>query len=111
MWMWIAILVLAVVGYMYIDKPVVEGYHDITPYEYHWDMFKCYDMDCLKDQSFKCYRWCDNWPEDGGRHNCRLRCLDYADMFAYDVKLNDYTFGGVQPRLEEHSILRDTDYF
>jgi hypothetical protein len=78
----------------------IEGYYDITPYDFHWNMFKCLDMECLKDKSLKCYNHCNHWGESGGRHNCRLRCLDYADQYASQLKLNNILWNRILPKFK-----------
>jgi hypothetical protein len=92
------------------NKKAVEGYHDITPYDFHWDMFKCLDMDCLKNKTKKCYDWCNNWGESGGRHNCRMRCLDYADQYAEQLKFNNYNFNRILPKFKWAALHRDKWY-
>ena len=85
----------------------IEGYYDIAPYEFHWDMFKCFDFECLKDRTKKCYDWCANWGEPGGRENCRMRCMDYADEYATSLKFNNYTFGRILPKFKYFANFRD----
>jgi hypothetical protein len=86
---------------------LVEGYYDITPYEAHWDIFKCLDPKCVKEKSYKCYKWCDNWEEPGGSENCKMRCADYADEQFDSLKLNNYTFNYLLPRFDKVTILKD----
>ena len=85
---------------------IKEGYYDITPYEFHWDIFKCYDDKCLRKKAKECYDWCNNWGETGGRHNCRMRCLDYADQQAEHLKLGDYFFHRNLPKIKYRAIHR-----
>jgi hypothetical protein len=86
---------------------LTESFYDITPYEAHWDIFKCLDPECVKKKSYDCYKWCDNWDEKGGSENCRLRCSDYADeQFDY-LKFNDYTFNYLLPKFDKVTILKD----
>jgi len=95
---------------MFNKSTQIESFYDVTPYYYHWNMFKCLDNDCVKDESFKCYRWCDKWAELGGKHNCRLRCLDYADIMIMQLRSNHYNFNKILPKFEENSILQNSDY-
>ena len=105
----IFILILLIVFILIYNKPFeIEGYYDLAPYEFHWNMFKCYDMECLKNKTRKCYEWCDNIGETGGRHNCRMRCLDYSDQDAVQLKFNNYTFGRILPRFKYFSLHRST---
>lgn len=82
-----------------------ENYYDITPYQYHYNIFRCLDDNCIREESKKCYDWCDNWGEPGGRHNCRMRCLDYADIQHKQVSFSHYTFNKALPRFYKFSIL------
>lgn len=102
----IIFIILAIIIYFFVNNKSfvgdekVEGYYDITPYDYHWDMFKCLDMDCLKNKTKKCYDWCENWGETGGRHNCRMRCLDFADEFATQLKYNNVLWNRILPKFQ-----------
>ena len=110
--LFILILILILIPYFLQNNnnQTIEHYWDITPYKYHWNIFKCLDGDCIRDESKKCYRWCDKWAEPGAQENCRYRCLDYADLMYDQYKFNNYTFDRVLPKFEEWSILRNTDY-
>ena len=104
------VIVSVILFYQFNKKDEIEHYWGITPYNYHWNIFKCLDGDCIRDESRKCYRWCDNWEEEGGSDNCRYKCMDYADIMYDQLKFNNYTFNRVLPRFEEWSLLRNTDY-
>lgn len=84
-----------------------EGFYDITPYEAHWDIFKCLDPECVKKKSYDCYKWCDNVDEPAASENCRLRCADYADEQFDSLKFNDYTFNYLLPKFDKVTILKD----
>ena len=85
----------------------IETYHDINPYHFHWDMFKCLDPECLMKKTKKCYDNCNTWGETGGRHNCRLRCLDYSDQYIEQLRFNNYNFGRVLPKIKYFSLLNE----
>ena len=93
-------------------------YYDITPYEAHWDIFKCLDPQCVKDKSYKCYKWCDNINgsgisstsgTDGAAENCRLRCADYADEMFDSLKFQNYTWNYLLSRFDKVTLLKDRD--
>ena len=86
------------------NNTTIEGYYGLTPYKYHWNIFKCLTSDCLIKESYKCNRWCDKWAEPGGRANCRVRCLDYADQQADSIKHNNYTWFWALPLLNKYAI-------
>ena len=96
----------------------IEPFWDITPYEKHWDLFKCLDPECAIDKSYKCNKWCDYWEalgksekgnavqgKEGGAENCRLRCSDYADQQFDYLKWQDYTWNYLNPKFKEVSLL------
>ncbi len=83
----------------------IEPYYDITPYNMHWDIFKCLDANCIKDASYKCYRWCDMVREEGAATNCKTRCLDYADEMFDSLKLQNYTWSYLLPEFEHVTML------
>jgi hypothetical protein len=107
--MLIILLILIAVILLYKDNVTIEGYYDITPYEAHWNIFKCLDPKCIKDRSYKCYKWCNNWSEPGGQENCRLRCADYADEMFNSLKFQNYTWNYLNPRFRDVSLLNTKD--
>ena len=46
-------VITLIIGFIFLRKNKIEGYYDITPYDYHWDIFKCYTIDCIKDKAKK----------------------------------------------------------
>jgi len=87
----------------------VEHYYDITPYEAHWNIFKCLDQECIRKKGYECYEWCKNWEESGGSENCKMRCADYADEMFDSLKYQNYTWNYLLPRFDKVSILKDRD--
>jgi hypothetical protein len=105
------ILILITIYKLFKKKDVVEGYYDIIPYNYHWNIFKCLTTPCIEKKSFECFRWCDNWEEEGAKNNCRMRCADYADIQTESLKYNDYTFKDILPVFNTYSLLNnDADW-
>lgn len=93
------------------DKKSIENYYDITPYDYHWDIYKCYDMECAKEKGLRCYKWCNKWKEPGAQHNCRVKCLDYGDVQSDYLKFNNYTWNSLLPHFNKVSLLyNNTSY-
>ena len=103
------VIILLLVYIINKNKQQIEHYWDITPYPLHYDIFKCLDMRCVRATSYKCNRWCDKWPESGGRENCRLRCMDYADQQADYIKFNTYNFYKILPKFKKHALYNYTD--
>ena len=96
---------------MLLYLPQREHFYDMAPYELHWDTFKCLDGDCVKKASYECYKWCDNWDEPGGSENCKMRCADYGDEMFDSLKFQNYTFGGILPKFDKVTLLKDrNDY-
>ena len=93
----------------YLQEQQTEGFYDIAPAELHWNIFKCLDPKCIKEKSYECYKWCDNWEEPGGAENCRLRCGDYADEMFDSLKFQNYTFNYLLPRFDAVTLLKDRD--
>jgi hypothetical protein len=106
----IFIVIILVVLLVWRNKRV-EGYRDIIPYPYIFNIFSCYSTKCNLNTSYKCYKYCGNIEEPGARTACRYRCLDMADIQADVLKWNDYTFSVIQPQLSKYSIInKNTDY-
>lgn len=110
------IIVLIIIGialFIRINKEYLqeqtEGFYDIAPIDLHWNIFKCLDPKCVKEKSYECYKWCDNWIEPGGAENCRLRCGDYADEMFDSLKMQNYTFNYLLPRFDKVTLLKDRD--
>jgi len=91
------------------EQELIEGYYDITPYEAHWNIFKCLDPKCIKDKGYECYKWCNNIEETGAAENCRVKCADYADEMFDSIKLQNYTFNYLLPRFSKVTLLKDRD--
>ena len=103
----IILLIIILLIYFYKKLYVYESFYDLTPYKYHWDIFKCLDGKCIRQKGKDCYDWCNKWPEDGGRHNCRLVCLDNSDLMYQELKLDNYIFGRLLPKFNEVSLLNE----
>ena len=114
----------------------MEHFYDILPYKYHWNIFECLTMDCIRKESYLCYKACDDIPvlhydsyekngtspklkKDsepsidisgtiGEKERCRKRCMDYADMQADNIKYNDYQWSISLPRFKYYSLLKDS---
>ena len=106
----IFILVLLLIATKYsIAVEDREHFYDITPYEAHWRIFKCYTPKCIRDRGYQCYEWCKNISEEGARENCRMRCGDYSDeQFDY-YKWQSYDFSKINNLFTKYTILNDTD--
>lgn len=100
----VIIIILIIILLIFSKRDNIENYHDITPYDFHWDIFKCYDGKCLRSKAKKCYDWCNHWGETGGRHNCRMRCLDYADQQADYMKLHDVIWNRNMPKFKHFTL-------
>lgn len=99
----ILVLIIGWICWNKVNEKKVEGYYDVQPYEYHWDIFKCYDYPCVLDKSYKCYKACNKMDEEGAQHNCRQRCLDYADIQIEQLRLPNRDFNYLLPTFEQYS--------
>lgn len=88
----------------------MEGYADIAPYGLHWDIFKCLDMNCVQEKGYKCHEWCNMWAEPGAQQNCRMRCEDFSDIQAEQLKFMDYRWNYLLPKFKLYSLLNDDKY-
>jgi hypothetical protein len=103
----ITLLILLVFIYFLVfsKKESIEHFYDITPYQFHWDIFKCLDAECIRNKSYECYNWCYNIEEPGAKENCKMRCSDYADEQTDNLKLQHYQWNYLNPRFEHVSLL------
>jgi hypothetical protein len=92
-----------------INKQYKEHYYDITPYEYHWNIFKCYDSDCARKRNYECYKYCDNIINNrgGAADYCRLMCGDYTDLQYDHLKFNNYNWNSLLPKFSKYSLLNE----
>lgn len=101
-----AVIVLVLICYFMKYQKIREDYYDIQPYKNHWDIFSCYDGDCIIETSHKCYKNCDKIGEQGASENCRMRCLDYSDMLLENShNYNRIIFGDSMKKLKKYSLL------
>jgi hypothetical protein len=98
-----SIIIIIIIIY-FLSKDKTEGYWDLTPYKYHWNIYKCYDSDCIKKKGYECYQYCDKITNEGARRNCRMRCLDESDIEFVNLRFNNYTFGSILPKLKDHAL-------
>jgi hypothetical protein len=94
-----------------LSVKLMEPFYDITPYSAHWNIFKCLDEKCLREQGYECYKWCDNIDEEGARRNCKMRCADYADQQSDTHKFQRRNWFFRNPDFSRYSLLTDTDDF
>ncbi len=90
-------------------KKHTENYYNILPYPYMWNVYSCYSMPCTKEESYKCYKWCNFWEEPGARQECWLNCLNIGDIQSDVIKYNDYNWSVIQPKLAQYSMINKTD--
>jgi hypothetical protein len=108
---WIFLIIILIIGFYITNIYRLEPYYDITPYNLNWNIFSCLDRDCAIKAGYECYKWCDSWTEDGGKENCRLRCLDNTDLMLEQLKVIGYQFNKALPRFKKYSLLTNNDYF
>src|SRR5271156_6180909 len=98
----IIFLLIIIVVYFICSDDLVEHYNDVIPDKLRWNIFKCYTPECIKNESHKCFSWCQNITslnknlelrsdvssEDG--ENCRTTCLDYADEQFAELNVQGY---------------------
>lgn len=103
------LLALILILILVLNKNKVEHFWDIIPYDLVSNVYKCNSLECIKDESYKCYRWCDRWKEPGGQNNCRKSCLDFADIMTLNDRYNNYTFGNTRGKFDEYSLLANNN--
>jgi len=98
---------------LYLFKNNYENFWDIVPYKYSYNMFKCFDSDCLLRNSYICYKYCDVISEPGAKGRCRQRCSDYADIQADVLKFNNYNWNIILPKWSKYALFnkKDPDVF
>lgn len=105
--MLILIILALIIFFLVSMQKSIEGYSDLTPYRYHWDIFKCYDKYCVEDKTNKCQEWCENWPQLGGYEKCKVNCLNFADIQNEQLRLNARNFNSNLPLFHGYSLLED----
>lgn len=88
-----------------------ESFWNLTPYEAHMKIFRCFTGDCIKKKSKECHNWCDNIEEPAAQENCRTRCLDYADQQVDQIKMQDYMFKNALPSINKVALFNDVEWF
>lgn len=87
----IILLLILLIG-MYILSDNREHYYDITPYNLHWNVFKCLNGTCAIKKSYDCFKYCDYIKESGAMQQCKVSCLNVGDeMFDY-LKYQNYNW-------------------
>lgn len=108
----VSVIIIICLIYVFYNKQKVEvkeHYYNILPYKYRWDISSCYSEKCIRDKARKCFDLCEGWPEDGGKDDCRLECLDDADEIYQHLKFNNYNFNRIFPHFDEVSLLHDNN--
>ena len=107
----IAIIVLLIMMYLIFFKKSYETFYNITPYNLHWDIYKCLEGDCVVKESYKCYEYCRNIAEDGARQQCEIECLDIGDEVYDFLKYQNYNWPLLKANkyFKNYSILNDTN--
>lgn len=103
----IFILLIIILVYLSLKINKIEGYYDIVPYKYNWNIFKCFDPECVKRESYKCYKYCDYIQDEKAAEYCRLTCADNGDIQFHDVKRGWIQFNYLFPKFKDVSILND----
>jgi hypothetical protein len=117
----IGLIILILVSIYCSDGAVtVEGFWDVLPYDYHWNMFKCLDMECLKKQTKICHDACseikkkdkfvfsdDQDAKVSTRENCKMRCMDFADQYSEQLKLNNILWNRILPNFDKVALYKN----
>jgi hypothetical protein len=107
----VIIIIVIVFYYLINNNKQTEHFWDLVPYEYRWNIFKCYNGKCTVGNSFKYAQFCNYIEDEGAREYCRQKSLDDADLQFDSLKLNKVNFGPEMPWLRCASLLRNThDY-
>ena len=105
----ILVLIILIIYLSCEKKKHTEHYYDIAPYSNYYDIYKCFDDECLRDKTMKCYNWCDNIEEPGASEACRINCLDASDEQVVQLKYNNYTFNRVLTKVKYAALFNKTD--
>ncbi len=108
----ILLLTLFVTSIIYTSKTnkMYEGYWDLIPYKYHYNIFKCFDLECLEREEKKCCEACYNisaMSNSGlmsGVGKCKVRCRRATNQQAMQLGFNDYTFSYALPRFKKYAL-------
>lgn len=87
-----------------VEPTNTEHFWNIIPYQYHWDIFKCLDKECLYKKGKACFDWCNNIREDNAAQQCRIGCSDTVDQFNQSLLFDYYTFNVLLPKFKKVSL-------
>ena len=104
------LLILIILIILITNIKINEPFYDLVPYEEYNKIYKCYDMKCVIDSSYDCYKYCDTIKEIGANENCKMNCGDNADKMAKYVKYENVIFYNMN-QIKNHSLLGNNDYF
>lgn len=86
------IILLCILLILLYKNNQVEPYYNITPYNLHWDIYKCLDGGCVIKKSYDCYEYCKYIVESGARQQCEVGCLDVGDEMFDFLKYQNYNW-------------------
>lgn len=112
-----------IISLFYFNKK--ETFYNILPYSYDWNIYKCLDMDCVKQKSLKCFEACDSvhksdkidrpefykiWKNKKNLHisdveQCKMACMNEGDHQSDVLKWNNYTWNSLLPKFSKVSLL------
>jgi hypothetical protein len=109
--MYLIIILLCILLIFYLCDNKIEPYYNITPYNLHWNVYKCLTDTCVRDKSYKCYEYCKYIKESGAHQQCEVECLDIGDEVMDFLKYQNYNWP-MDPSnayMKNYTVLNDTD--
>lgn len=109
--MLIILIILIIILIYFLIKNRYETYYDVLPYKYDWDIYKCLDMDCVKQKSLDCFNACETLEQnklttrDGTIEQCQMACMNHGDLQADVLKWDNYTWNSLLPKFSKVSLL------
>lgn len=111
----ILLLILFVAAVIYITKKnkMYEGYWNLIPYKYHYNIFKCFDLECLKKEEKKCCEACYNISSMSnvglmaGVGKCKVGCKRATRQQSLQLGFNDYTWGNALPDIKKYALFNN----
>lgn len=112
MWLIIIIILVLLILILFYNSSHLEHYADLIPYGYFWRISKCYDLDCVKKESYRCYQYCNNIDEQGAQQNCRMKCMDFSQIQNMALREPNRDFNYLLPQFQKISLAsKNSDYF
>lgn len=107
------IFLISLLIYFISNKKVYEGYWDYIPYGYHYNIYKCYDTNCIKKQVDRCSNACYNINTiseqalASGVGKCKDRCKRAGEEQILQLGFSKYNWYYALPDLKKYSLFNE----